>query len=70
LFWRIYRDLGHPQRYAERFVVRSWTDYLRQRARATEADRRVEQRAWSLHVGPDAPEMQHMLAEGMPGEGG
>jgi MFS family permease len=70
LFWRIYRDLGHPQRYAERFVVRSWPDYLRQRARATEADRRVEQRAWSLHVGPDAPEMQHMLAEGMPGEGG
>jgi MFS family permease len=65
LFWRIYRDLGQPQRYSERFVVRSWSDYLRQRARATEADRRIEQRAWSMHIGPEAPEMQHMLAEHM-----
>ena len=68
LFWRIYRDLGDPQRYAERFVVRSWTDYLRQRARATEADHAVERRAWTLHVGTDPPGMQHMLAEKMPGE--
>ena len=66
LFWRIYRDLGDPHRYAERFVVRSWTDYLRQRARATAADRVIEQRAWQLHVGEDAPEMQHMLAEKIP----
>jgi hypothetical protein len=65
LFWRIYRDLGQPQRYSERFVVRSWTDYLRQRARATEADRLIEQRAWSMHIGSEAPEMQHMLAEHM-----
>ena len=69
MFWRVYRDLGNPQRYAERFIVRSWTDYLRQRARATEADRAIEQRAWSLHVGTEAPKMQHMLAEAMPGEG-
>jgi hypothetical protein len=68
LYWRMYRDLGHPQRFAERFIVRSWTDYRRQRSRATEADRRVEQRAWNLHIGPEAPEMQHMLAERMPGE--
>ena len=66
LFWRIYRDLGDPHRYAERFVVRSWTDYLRQRARATAADRAIEQRAWQLHVGDDAPDMQHMLAEKIP----
>lgn len=68
MFWRVYRDLGDPERFAERFVVRSWTDYLRQRSRATEADRQVEQRAWNLHVGHDAPQMQHMLAERMPGE--
>ncbi len=69
LFWRVYRDLDHPQRYAERFVVRSWTDYLRQRSRETAADRRAEQHARSLHVGAQAPEMQHMLAERMHGEG-
>jgi MFS family permease len=70
LFWRVYRDMSHPQRYAERFIVRSWSDYLRQRARATEADHEVEQRAWGLHIGAAAPEMQHMLAERMPGDSG
>jgi Transmembrane secretion effector len=63
LFWRIYRDLRQPHRYVERFVIRSWTDYLRQRSRMTEADWRVELRARQLHVGPDQPEMQLMLAE-------
>ena len=63
LFWRIYRDLRQPHRYVERFVIRSWTDYLRQRSRLTEADRRVERRAQGMHVGPDEPEMQLMLAE-------
>jgi MFS family permease len=63
LFWRIYRDLHQPHRYVERFVIRSWTDYLRQRSRMTEADRRVERRARGLHVGPAEPEMQLMLAE-------
>jgi Transmembrane secretion effector len=62
-FWRIYRDLSQPHRYVERFVIRSWTEYLRQRSRMTEADRRVERRAQSLHVGPEEPDMQLMLAE-------
>jgi hypothetical protein len=31
-FWRVYRDLGEPSRYVERFIVTSWADYLRQRA--------------------------------------
>ena len=62
-FWRIYRDLRQPHRYVERFVIRSWTEYLRQRSRMTEADRRVERRAQSLHLGPEEPDMQLMLAE-------
>lgn len=32
-FWRVYRDLGEPSRYVERFIVTSWADYLHQRAR-------------------------------------
>ncbi|MFS2098872.1 MFS transporter [Variovorax sp. Varisp85] len=41
-FWRIYRDLDDPSRYVERFIVTSWADYLRQRARATVANRELE----------------------------
>ena len=36
-FWRVYKDLGEPSRYVERFIVESWADYLHQRARATVA---------------------------------
>eukprot|EP01041_Mallomonas_annulata_P026763 gene26763-48182_t len=41
-FWRVYKDLGEPSRYVERFIVASWADYLHQRARATVADRELE----------------------------
>jgi hypothetical protein len=41
-FWRVYKDLGEPSRYVERFIVRSWADYLHQRARATLADQALE----------------------------
>ncbi|RYF37480.1 MAG: MFS transporter, partial [Comamonadaceae bacterium] len=40
--WRIYRDLGDPSRYVERFIVTSWADYLHQRARTTLADQQLE----------------------------
>lgn len=36
--WRLYRDLADPERFVERFIVESWLDYLRQRARVTQAD--------------------------------
>ena len=39
LKWRLYRDLSQPDHYAERFIVRSWSEYLRQRERATQADK-------------------------------
>ena len=41
-FWRVYRDLGESERYVERFIVRSWADYLHQRARATVTDHTLE----------------------------
>jgi hypothetical protein len=61
--WRLYRNLADPSRYVERFVVDSWADYLRHRARATIADRLAEERAAALHVGEHPPEMQHFIAE-------
>lgn len=36
--WRLYRDLADPERFVERFIVESWLDYLRQRARVTQSD--------------------------------
>jgi MFS family permease len=36
--WRVFRDLGDEERFVERYVIASWADYLRQRARMTMAD--------------------------------
>jgi len=62
-FWRIYRDLGDPTRYLERFIVTSWVDYLRQRDRATVADREVEARVRDFQAEGVPIAMQHYIAE-------
>jgi MFS family permease len=62
-FWRLYRDLGDPCRYTERFIVASWADYLHQRARATLADQELEATV-RAHLRPgEAPVVQHYIAE-------
>ncbi len=48
--WRVYRDLGDPTRYVERFIVTSWADYLHQRARATMADQSLEAQVRALAI--------------------
>jgi len=47
--WRIFRDLEDEGRYVERFVIKSWAEYTRQRARMTVAERALQQRVVELH---------------------
>ena len=61
--WRVYRDLGDPSRYVERFLVASWADYLHQRARATLADQEVEARVREFLRAGEAVTTQHYIAE-------
>ena len=61
--WRIYRDLGDPARYVERFIVTSWADYLHQRARATVADQTLEAQVRALAVAGEPVTMHHYIAE-------
>ncbi len=62
-FWRVYRDLGDPTRYVERFIVGRWADYLHQRARATVADQAIEARVRALLAPGEVVSMQHYVAE-------
>jgi len=62
-FWRIYRDLGDPSRYVERFIVTSWADYLHQRSRATLADQELEARLREHLLPGEVPAAQHYIAE-------
>ncbi len=62
-FWRIYRDLGDPSRYVERFIVTRWADYLHQRARGTVADQALEAQLLDYLLPGETPTMQHYIAE-------
>ncbi|MBA1204285.1 MFS transporter [Pseudomonas capeferrum] len=65
-FWCIYRELERPGWYMERFTVDSWSDYVRQQSRSTQADREAQERVRKLHVGDQGPELSHCIAESMP----
>jgi len=46
--WRVYRDLGAEGRFIERYVITSWSEYVRLRTRMTITDRKVQDRVTEL----------------------
>jgi quinol monooxygenase YgiN len=61
LAWRLYEDVAHPERFAEIWVVESWTEHLRETSRLDESDRATLARAVALHHGAEAPEAARYL---------
>jgi len=49
--WSIARDIGDPSLWTERYQCPTWGDYLRQRARLTQADLELQEKAQSFHTG-------------------
>jgi MFS family permease len=62
-FWRVYKDLGEPSRYVERFIVESWAGYLHQRARATVADQALETEVRAFLAPGESARTSHYIAE-------
>jgi predicted MFS family arabinose efflux permease len=60
--WGIYRDVAEPGRYLETFLVESWLEHLRQHRRSTAADMRARERVREFHLGPDEPEVTHLVS--------
>jgi hypothetical protein len=46
--WLVFRDLGVEGRFVERFIIRSWAEYVRLRTRLTMADREIQDRVEGL----------------------
>jgi MFS family permease len=46
--WRVFRDLEDEGRFVERFVIASWAEYVRLRARVTVADQHLRERVQRL----------------------
>lgn len=59
--WSIARDIADPELWNERYHCPTWFDYLRQRNRATQSERALEQHALAFHVGPDPVRVHRML---------
>lgn len=62
--WRLYRNVGRPERFTEVFVVQSWTEHLAQHRRIDDASRALIRRARDFDRG-DGPRTSHLLAVDM-----
>jgi hypothetical protein len=62
-YWNLFRDTADPGRFVETFIVDSWDEHARQHGRVTKADREVEDRVQSYHVGSSPPKISHLIAE-------
>jgi MFS family permease len=62
--WGIFRDSTDPSRYLETFVVESWAEYLRQRARLTVADVEVQESVRAFHTGQGPPSVFRFIDPG------
>jgi MFS family permease len=59
--WSIARDIAEVERWTERFHCPTWLDYLRQRARSTQADRLILDAARAFHLGSEPVQIRRML---------
>ena len=59
--WSISRDVADVELWTERFHCPTWHDYLRQRIRATEAERELQAHLIDFHQGPEPVRVRRML---------
>jgi quinol monooxygenase YgiN len=64
--WGLFHDAAEPDRFVESFVTESWAEHLRQHSRITEADKGIEDRIFSFHIGGGRPPTTHLIAEHVP----
>mgnify|MGYP000859638941 CR=1 FL=1 len=59
--WSLFQDLADPSHFRESFLVGTWSEHVRQHARATVEDGAVEAEVISFHVGTTPPKVSHFL---------
>jgi hypothetical protein len=60
--WGVFHDTADPRRYLETFIVGSWVEHLRQHERVSIAEKELQERVRSFHVGEVAPVVSHFIA--------
>ena len=59
--WGIFEDIARPGQYVELFQHDSWLDHLRQHARVTREDQRIQEDIHRFHIGRAAPRVSHFV---------
>ena len=59
--WGLYQDSAIPTTFVETFMVSSWEEHLRQHARTTATDQRVQSAAYEFLRPGTGPVTQHLL---------
>jgi MFS family permease len=59
--WGLFQDTANPGLFLETFIVETWIEHLRQHERMTVADRSVEDKAFSFHIGSERPHARHLI---------
>ena len=57
----LFQDTEIPGRFVENFIVESWAEHLRQHDRVTNADKAIQEKAWSFHIGESKPKVSHYM---------
>jgi MFS family permease len=57
------RDIADPLLWTESLRYRTWHDYVRARDRPTEAERELQSRVMSLHVGPEPAQVRCLVEQ-------
>jgi MFS family permease len=60
--WGVFHDAADPSRYLETFIVGSWVEHLRQHERVSVAEKELQERVRTFHVGEVAPVVSHFIA--------
>ena len=62
VYWQVFRDMEHPERFVEHFVTETWAEHLRQHGRVTVADRDIQDRILALQDGGERPVVTHFIS--------
>ncbi|MFN8658447.1 MAG: MFS transporter [Candidatus Obscuribacterales bacterium] len=67
--WHLMCDLEDPSKYLETYFVETWAEHERQHQRVTIADKAAEEKVDSFHIGPQRPQVRHLISGiGLDGE--
>lgn len=59
--WSVARDIAYRELWTERYHSPTWLKYLRQRNRATQTERELDQQAVAFHIGPEPVRIRRKL---------